>query len=112
MVAIPNFSLFRKGKALAEELKKAPAGESKKASALRAELNRVNRMLMWVCSCIDEYNDDAGRPLCPSQKAQCYTGASCFDCWLRAALSEIDHMARLGFEDAMPRSEFVEEEDD
>jgi hypothetical protein len=89
-IAIPDFGFFKKGKALAKELKKAPAGESKKASALRVELDAMSRMLMWVCSRIDEYNDDAERPLCPSQKAQCTVGANCRGCWLRAAMSEAD----------------------
>ena len=90
-IAIPDFGFFKKGKALAEELKKTPAGESKKASALRAELNKTNLMLWWVCGRIDKYNDDAERPLCPSQKTQCGVGASCRDCWLLAALSEVNH---------------------
>ena len=89
-IAIPDFGFFKKGKAIAEGLKKAPAGESKKASALRAELDTMSRMLMWVCSRIDEYNDDAERPLCPSQKTQCTVGANCRGCWLRAAMSEAD----------------------
>ncbi len=89
-IAIPDFGFFKKGKALAEELKKAPAGESKKASALRAELDTMGSMLLWVCKRIDEYNDDAEQPLCPSQKAQCTVGANCRSCWLKAALSEVD----------------------
>ena len=89
-IAIPDSGLFKKVKALMEELKKAPAGESKKASALRAELDATNRMLWWVCRRIDEYNDDAERPLCPSKKTQCSVGASCTNCWLRAAISEAD----------------------
>ena len=60
-IAIPDSSLFKKVKALMEELKKAPARESKKASALRAELDRTIRMLMWMCRRIDAYNDDAER---------------------------------------------------
>lgn len=89
-IAIPDLGFFKKGKALAEELKKAPAGESKKASALRVELDAANRMLWWVCRCINKYNDDAERPLCPSQKAQCGVGASCGNCWLMAAMSEVE----------------------
>lgn len=89
-IAIPDFGFFKKGKALAKELQKAPAGESKKASALRAELNKTNFMLMWVCRRIDEYNDDAERPLCPSQNAEYYINASCSNCWMRAALMEVD----------------------
>ena len=98
-IAIPDSGLFKKVKALMEELKKAPAGESKKApageskkaSALRAELNATNRMLWWVCGCINKYNEYAERPLCPSQKAQCGIGADCRRCWLRAAMLEVDH---------------------
>ena len=82
MVALPDFDFFRKSTAL--------AGESKKASALRAELNKTICMLMWVCRRIDEYNDDAERPLCPSRKAQCGVGASCSNCWLLATMSEVE----------------------
>ena len=89
-IAVPDFGFFKKGKALAEELKKAPAGESKKASALRAELIATNRMLWWVCKRIDEYNDDAEQPLCPSKKTQCGVGADCSNCWMLAAMSEVD----------------------
>ena len=89
-IAIPDSGLFKKVKALMEELKKAPAVESKKASALRAELNKTNFMLMWVCRRIDEYNDDAERPLCPSQKARCGVGADCSNCWMLAAMQEAD----------------------
>ena len=89
-IAIPDFGFFKKGKALAKELQKAPAGESKKASALRAELDTASSMLLWVCKRIDEYNDDAERPLCPSQETQCSIGANCRGCWLRAAMSEVD----------------------
>lgn len=97
-IAIPDTGLFKKVKALMEELKKAPAGElkkapageSKKASALRAELDRTIRMLMWVCRRIDAYNDDAEQPFCPSQKTQCDVGADCRNCWLMAAMQEAD----------------------
>ncbi len=64
--------------------------EPKKAAALRRELAETNDMLQWVCRCINKYNEDAERPLCPSLKTQCGIGANCANCWLRAALSEVD----------------------